>query len=392
MYDVIVIGGGPSGSQVAYKLAGMGHEVVVVERKERLGESVCCTGIISRQCVSSFGIDEGVIWRWASSAKLFSPSGKLLRVWREEPQAAIVDRAALNVAFASRAQGRGVEYILNSTVRSIEFGDDGVSIKAVRQGERLSFRARAVIIATGFNSKLVEELGLGRFGDSVMGAQAEVEAIGVDEVEVYCGQKLAPSFFAWLVPTSPGRALVGLLSRRKPRLYLKKFMSFLMASGKIASDEVEIDYGGVPLKPLPRTYSDRLMVVGTAAGQVKPTTGGGIYFGLLCADIAASHLHRALATNDLSARSLAGYQRDWKGKLGRELRTGYWARKFYEMLSDRQIDRIFDIMQSSGIIETLQNAEDLSFDWHGGVVARLISHQVFRKAIEAMKIPFQLIS
>ena len=392
MYDVIIIGGGPSGSQVAYKLAGMGHEVVVVERKERQGELVCCTGIISRECVSSFGIDEGVIWKWASSAKLFAPSGKLLRVWREEPQAAIVDRATLNMAFASRAQDRGVEYVLNSTVRSIEFGDDGVSIEAVRQGEGLSFRARAVIIATGFSSRLAEELGLGRFGDSVMGAQAEVEAIGVDEVEVYCGQKLAPSFFAWLVPTSLGRALVGLLSRHKPRLYLKKFLSFLMASGKITSDEVEINYGGIPLKPLPRTYSDRLMVVGTAAGQIKPTTGGGIYFGLLCADIAASHLHRALTTNDLSARSLSGYQRDWKGKLGRELRTGYWARKFYEMLSDRQIDRIFDIMQSSGIIETLQKAEDLSFDWHGGVVARLIRYQVFRKAIEAMKIPFQLIS
>ena len=165
-----------------------------------------------------------------------------------------------------------------------------------------------------------------------------------------------------------------------------------MGSGKIASDDVEISYGGIPLKPLPRTYDNRLVVVGTAAGQVKPTTGGGIYFGLLCADIAANHLHRALVTNDLSAKNLSGYQRRWKRKLGRELRTGYWARKFYEMLSDRQIDRIFNIMKSSGIVEALQKDEDLSFDWHGGVVTRLISHQVFRKAIGAMKIPFQLIS
>jgi len=386
---VVVIGGGPIGSWVAYKLARMGYGAAVVERKEKSGGSVCCTGIISRECVDLFAIDESVIFRWVNSARLFSPSGKLLRLWRQEPQAAIVDRAAFNVALASRAQDRGVEYVLNSPVRNIEVGDDRVRIEAVRQGEKLVFEARVAVIASGFASTLSEELGLGRVGDSVMGAQAEVEAIGVDEVEVYCGQEIAPSFFAWLVPTSPRRALVGLLSRRNPGVYLRKLMSSLLAAGKIASAEVELSYGGIPLKPLPRTCGERLVVVGTAAGQVKPTTGGGIYYGLLCADIAANNLHRALKTNDLSAKSLAGYERGWKRKLGRELKTGYWARKFYERLSDRQVDRVFDIIESSGILEALLKADDLSFDWHGGVVSRVIGHTVFLKAVGAMKIPFR---
>ena len=389
MYDVVVIGGGPIGSWVAYKLAGMGYGVAVVERKERLGGPVCCTGIISRECVDSFAIDESVIFRWVNGAQLFSPSGKLLRLWRQEPQAAIVDRAAFNVALASRAQGRGVEYALNSPVRNIEAGDDGVRIEAVRQGERLVFEARVAVIASGFGSRLAEDLGPGRVGDSVMGAQAEVEAIGVDEVEVYCGQEIAPSFFAWLVPTSPGKALVGLLSRHDPGVYLRKLVSSLLAAGKIASAEVELNYGGILLKSLPRTYGERLVVVGTAAGQVKPTTGGGIYYGLLCADIAADNLHRALKTNDLSAKSLAGYERGWRRKLGRELKTGYWARKFYERLSDRQVDRVFDIIESSGILEALLKADDLSFDWHGGVVSRVIGHTVFVKTVGAMKIPFK---
>ncbi|MEE9173415.1 MAG: NAD(P)/FAD-dependent oxidoreductase, partial [Thermoplasmata archaeon] len=81
-------------------------------------------------------------------------------------------------------------------------------------------------------------------------------------------------------------------------------------------------------------------MVGDAAGQVKPTTGGGIYYGLLCAEIAADTLNGALAGNDLSAENLAEYERRWKKKLGRELRVGYWARKLYERLSDGQIDRI----------------------------------------------------
>ena len=390
-YDVAVIGGGPVGSYVAYKLAKVGHGVVVLEQKETLGEPVCCTGIIGQECVSSFTIDESVILRRANSARIFSPSGRLLDLRRQETQACIVDRAAFNVALAKRAQGKGAEYVLNSPVREVKFENDRVKIETTGHGRGLNFlEARAVVIATGFGSKLTEGLGLGKVGDFVMGAQAEVETTGIDEVEVYLGREIAPAFFAWLVPTSPQRALVGLMSRRSPGLYLRKLMLSLAAKGKIASSEVDLSYGGIPLRPLARTHGERLVVVGSAAGQVKPTTGGGIYYGLLCADIAADNLHLALKNDALSARNLANYDRKWKRRLGWELRIGYWGRKFYELLSDKQIDRIFDIIKSNGIDEALLKADDLSFDWHGKVVLRLIGHQAVSKAIEVMKIPFPL--
>ena len=386
MYDVAVIGGGPVGSYVAYRLAEVGYGVVVLEQHKRLGEQVCCTGIIGQECVSSFAVEDNVILRQANSARLFSPSEKLLRVWREEPQAYIIDRAAFDVAMARRAQDKGAEYILNSLVRDIEVGGDRVRVEATCREERLNFEARVAVIATGFGSRLPEQLGLGKVGDFVTGAQAEVETNGIEEVEVYFGQEIAPGFFAWLVPTSPQRARVGLLSRHSSRLYLRKLLPSLLAQGKIASAEAELSYGGIPLKPLARTHGERVVVVGDAAGQVKPTTGGGIYYGLLCAQIAANNLQRALQADDLSLRSLAGYEREWRKKLGRELRISYWARKFYERLSDKQIDRMFDIIKSNGIDEALLKAQDLSFDWHSQVVLRLIRHRALFTAI--MKIPF----
>jgi len=388
-YDVIIVGGGPVGSYVASQLAEKGHNVAVVEQKAALGEKVCCAGIISPKCVDSFALDEDIILRRVNSAKLFSPSGGLLRVWRPETQACIIDRAGLDASLAKQAQNRGVAYWLGSLVSSITVSDEGVKIEAVRQGERLDFRAKALVIATGFGSSLTQQLGLGKAGDSVMGGQAEVAAEGVEEVEVYFGREVAPDFFGWLVPTSPGKALVGLLSRRSPEFYLQKLLSFLEAQGKIVSAGAKPGYRGILLKPPARTYGDRLLVVGGAAGQVKPTTGGGIYYGLLCADIAVDTLHQALGRGDLSARSLAGYEKGWRRRLGRELRTGYWARKLYEHMTDAQIDRAFDIIKSSGIDDALLKAEDVSFDWHGEVILRLVGHQLLARAIGVAKIPFR---
>jgi flavin-dependent dehydrogenase len=358
-----------------------------MEQKTRLAEPVCCTGIISQECASTFGIEEGVIYRRVSCARIFSPSGKQIYLWRSEPQACIVNRSALDMALVRRAQSVGAEYVLGGQAMNIETGRDRVRVEvAGPDGSRL-LAAKAAVVATGFASKLVEKLGLGGFRDFVMGAQAEVETLGIEEIEAYLGQEVAPGFFAWLVPTSPNRALVGLLSRKNPGLYLKKFLASLLAQGKIASVDVELRYGGIPLRPLARTCGDRVLVVGTAAGQVKPTTGGGIYYGLLCADAAAATLHQALQSGNLFRRGLVNYERRWKRKLGQELRVGYWARQFYERLSDSRIEGIFDIIQSNGIVADLLQDENLSFDWHGRPVLRAVGHRALSRIIEKMRIP-----
>ncbi len=390
LYDVAVIGGGPVSSQVAYKLAGMGYHAIVLEKKEKLTGPVCCTGIVSRECIGTFSIPDSVIHRWVNSARLFSPIAKSLHVWRDAPQAAILNRPAFNAFWANRAQSAGVEYRIASEVRSIKQSKKTALVDVVHRGEHLTVQARVVVLATGFGSWLVDGLGLKGAGDFVMGAQAEVETNNIDEVEVYFGSKIAPSFFAWLVPTVKGKALVGLLSRRNPPAYLRSLLARLGAEGKIISGDIPFTYGGVPLRPLPKTYGDRMLVVGTTAGQVKPLTGGGIYFGLLCADIAANTLNRCLSIDDLSADKLASYQRSWKRRLGRELRTGYWARRVFEKLGDRRLDHLFGLMESSGLIDELRQAEELSFDWHADVVSRIFNHRLLIKVFRSMKLPFHL--
>jgi len=173
-----------------------------------------------------------------------------------------------------------------------------------------------------------------------------------------------------------------LLSRHDTGSYLKGFLSNLLVQGKIVSSEVRISYGAIPLKPLPKTYGERVIVVGDAAGQVKPTSGGGIYYGLLCAQMAADTLHQALSADDFSKQMLAAYEKEWQKKLGREIRVDRWARQFFERLSDEQIDRMFHIIESRGLHQTLLESEDFSFDWHGGLLMKGLKHLGLQGAMQ----------
>ena len=387
MIDVIVVGGGPAGSRTAYMLARLGWGVTVLEKEGAVGNKSCCTGIIGQECVRSFDIDESVILRKVKGARLFSPTGKMLYITRDEDQASILDRVAFDMAMARRAQNAGAQYIFDSAVHDIRITKEGVELYCERRGGRLI--ARTVVIASGCGTRLTEKLGFGKAADFVAGAQADVVTKGQDEVEVYFGQEVAPGFFGWLVPTTAGNARVGLLSRHAPDKYLKGLLDSLVSEDKIVADEWKPSHGAIPLRPLRKTFGERILVVGDAAGQVKPTTGGGIYYGMLCADIAAGELNRALHRDDLSARSLSQYDRQWRRKLGRELMVGYGARKLFERLSDQQIDRLFDIIEKNRIDVSLLKAKDVSFDWHSQAIMNLLRRAVVARIFGGIRLPFR---
>jgi len=390
-YDVIIVGAGPAGSYIAYELASSGHGVAVFEEKGASGLNICCTGIISTECFQSLDLGKDMILTEVKSAKFYSPSGRCLKFQTDNVQACVVDRLLLDKALASKAQAQGAQYFFSSPVIDIVPGKDSIQVETSCSGAREIFSARAVVLANGFTPKLPHKLGLGRIKRFLIGAQAEIEAKDIDEFEVYFGQGIAPGAFAWLVPISANKAYVGLLATSQAKLYLQKFLDSLFSQGRITSRDVEIRQRAVPIGTLTRSYGDRLLVIGDAAGQVKPTTGGGIYFGHLGARIAAEVLDGALSNDNLTADQLSRYQKKWRAKMDRELSHGYWARWVYSKLSDRQIEGIFNILNSDGMTETLLNSGNFSFDWHSRLVSAIlrrssaypllkIKHLIFREA------------
>jgi flavin-dependent dehydrogenase len=131
---------------------------------------------------------------------------------------------------------------------------------------------------------------------------------------------------------------------------------------------------GIPLRPLRKTYTDRVLVVGDAAGQVKPTTGGGIFYSLLASEVASGALHQALSEDKLSANRLGAYQKEWKNLLSTELEVGYSARRVFEYLGDSHISSLIHQASNNGFIAELADSPDVSFDWHSSMISKIMGH------------------
>jgi digeranylgeranylglycerophospholipid reductase len=185
------------------------------------------------------------------------------------------------------------------------------------------------------------------------------------------------------VPTRPGLALVGLLARRHASERLTAFVQALRHQGKVTGVERAAACWGIPLRPLKRTYRDRVLVVGDTAGQVKPITGGGIYYSLMSGELAASALGDALADDDLSASRLSQYQERWHALLAAELDVGYCARRIYELLNDQQIGFLLRSALGAGARSQLAEGR-ISFDWHGRVISRLVGHPALGGALHLL--------
>ena len=377
MHDVIVVGAGPAGNIAALRLAEMGHRVAVLDWRHKIGDKLC-TGIVGTECAEHFPPDKSHVYREARSAILVSPSGRRYHVARKETQALIIDRVAYVESMARRAMAAGADYQLGVRIANIEVSDSGVTVFANSAKEEPTYRSEVVIIASGFGSPLVDLVGLrnGRSNDYMVGAQAEVSANGLEDTEVYVGGHVAPGSFGWLVPLSGSRALIGLVSRRQLNGHMDRFLDELRLSGRVTETIKEPKQWGIPLRPLPKTYGDRVLVAGDAAGLVKPTTGGGIYYALRSGEIAAAEVHKAFAVGDFSARQLKHYQSVWKSLVGLELSVGYCARMLYEALGDWQLERLIQATTSRGVREAVIDSPEFAFDWHSGVILKAARHRL----------------
>jgi geranylgeranyl reductase family protein len=376
--DVIVVGGGPAGLLAARDLAAAGFSTLVVEEHESIGVPVHCTGVLGMSAFDELELPRHTILHTAHAARFISADGSSILIDHDRVRAAIIDRGQFDATLAASAAHAGAEIRPGCRVRDITVERDGVVV-ATAAGSLLS---RACIIACGANYRFNRRLGLGLPRLFVHSAQREVPFPSADHVEVYLGRHIAAGGFGWLVPFRRGTtsyARVGVMCEARPGAAFKQLAACIdrRFATRTASEEPRVKV--LPLAPVERTWSQRVIAVGDAAGLVKATTGGGIYFGLLSGRIAAEVLADALRDDCLAGNRLREYERRWRARLWPEIRAGLAFRALASRLSDRTIDRVIELARVDGIVPLLKQTAD--FNWHGAAARALIKHPSFRKVV-----------
>ena len=233
-------------------------------------------------------------------------------------------------------------------------------------------QARACVLACGVSYGLQRRLGLGVPAQLVQTAQLEVDATVDEHVDVYFGREVAPEGFGWVVPLSRGgreRIKVGIMASADAGAALEQLLARPDVGRRLRGQPGPALRRLLPLTRIARTYGDRVLVVGDAGGFTKPTTGGGIFYSLLTASLAAETLVEAFQDGRLDAAGLARYEKRWQERLGRELQVAGWVREMVGRLDDGEIDRLLEALAQDDVQAVIRGTA--RFNWHAEVIITL---------------------
>jgi digeranylgeranylglycerophospholipid reductase len=380
MLDVAIIGGGPGGLAAARRLAAGGWSVTVFEEHDRIGSPVHCTGVLAEDVIASLDLPGEAVLNPLSTVRFVAPAGHSFDYTTATTEAVVIDRAAFDAALGERAQQAGATIIRGRRATGIDPASDGIDV-TLADGEVV--RARAVILACGANYAFQRRLGLGMPSTFLQSAQLELPADRLGDVEIHFGSEIAPKGFAWAVPVRRPEgtfARIGVMADGDAGLYFSRMLARVREPWGVAVPDAQGPRRRMlPLGSVKRSYAERVLAVGDAAGLVKPTTGGGIYYSVVSGELAAEVLASRLATNDLSAAAMQEYEQRWRGRFQSEFTAQLALRFVASRMRDTDIDALFTLATTDGILPLVR--ETARFNRHRDFILALLRHQPARRAL-----------
>lgn len=391
-YDVVVVGAGPVGSTAARHAALNGAKVLLLEEHSSIGSPVGCTGLLSTRAVAECELkpSEEFVFNSVRGAFVHAPDGQYLPIDGRQTKAYVVSRKNFDRALAVMAVEEGVELSLRTRAvgfekENPETGKKGkkrspVKLRVIKNGRLETICASVVIGADGVKSRIASYAGLEKPARVLPGIQIEAPYASEDSdfVELFPGSS-APGSFAWTVPVDEKISRIGLTleprlawkngqERSSPLFYLEKFLhSNPHVKSRYSGGMLDFVIGGIPIGPPEKTVSDGIMLVGDAAGQAKPTSGGGIYTGAFAAKIAGKVAANAVLEGDISAKRLSEYDQLWRKGLGKELEIGMKIHDYMGKLEDRQLNDLIGSLNTPSILNTITEYGDMD---HPSVLMR----------------------
>ncbi|MFX1602391.1 MAG: NAD(P)/FAD-dependent oxidoreductase [Promethearchaeota archaeon] len=379
-YDVIIAGGGPAGLITSHRIAEDGHNVAVLEEHPEIGKPDHCAGLISTSGLKSLRLrpPRGVVQNHVSAARIFAPSGQSILIERGKREAFVLDRSKFDSWLAERAADAGAEILTKNKVLGVDCVRERPCTVTLKTGEgREMRRSQVVVDAEGARCQLSKLVGLPTVPrrNKYPAYQFEMSGVDVDDdvVEMYYGRHFAPGFFAWVIPLGDRRARVGLAAKDLAKMRLEtSIRKHPVMSKRLENASIERGFGGIVLvgTPIKRTVTGRFLVVGDAAGMVKPTTGGGVIMGGTAARIAGRVVSRALLDGRQIREGLRLYESNWRALLMRELRAMHLAQMMISSLSDQGLNMLIGDAENFDLVDIVRKEGDM--DMQRKVILRLL--------------------
>lgn len=354
-YDVVIAGGSVAGLFCAREIARNGHSVLVLEEDYEIGTPEHCGGLVSLSALEELGIipHSKTFEHLIDSAQVFAPNGDSFIINSKKQKVAEVNRRELDKQIAHQAQKNGADIKVKTSFQ--ELTEEGVRTS---DGD---IKCKIVVDARGVSSLINKD----RDG-ILLSAQYEIYSdwIKKDKVEVYFDQEKYPGFFAWVIPSNDGMGKVGVAGRGiRAAQVLEEFLS---KKGKFSI--IRKIFAPIWIKgPIDNFVSDRLVIIGDAAGQSKPTTAGGIFSCGFAGILAGRAIAKYLETGKKS--ELQEYQKKWKEKFEKEFEKQLFARKLLERLDNQTINKLFESVTPEITKEISENDD---FDFHTGSIIKLL--------------------